>query len=72
MTWDQIASNWTKLKGAVCGTWDQLTDEDFDRISGQREMLIATIQNRYGVTKDQAEHELDLFERAVEAAQNQH
>lgn len=72
MTWDQIASNWTILRGAVRGTWDQLTDEDFDRISGQREMLIATIQNRYGVTKDQAEHELDLFERAIEAAQNQH
>ena len=72
MTWDQIESDWAKLKGAVRGTWDQLTDDDFDRISGQREMLIATIQNRYGVTKDQAELELDLFERTLEAAQNQH
>jgi uncharacterized protein YjbJ (UPF0337 family) len=72
MTWDQIESNWTKLKGAVRGTWQLVTDDDFDRIAGQREMLIATIQNRYGVTKDQAERELDLFERALEASPYKH
>lgn len=69
MTWDQIESNWAKLKAAVRGTWGRLTNEDLDRICGQREMLIATIQNRYGVTKDEAERELDIFERSLESSQ---
>lgn len=67
MTWDQIEANWANVKVAVRNTWSKLTEDDFDRIAGQRDRLIATIQNRYRVTRDQAEHELDLFERGLEA-----
>lgn len=67
MTWDQIEANWMKVKVAVRNTWSKLTEDDCDRIAGQRDRLIATIQNRYSVTRDQAELELDLFERGLEA-----
>ena len=72
MTWDQIEANWTNMKATVRNTWGKLTEDDFDRIAGQRDRLIATIQNRYSVTRDQAEHELDLFERGLEAEHREH
>jgi uncharacterized protein YjbJ (UPF0337 family) len=64
MTWDQIEANWTKIKATVRNTWGKLTEDDFDRIAGQRDRL--------SVTRDQAEHELDLFERGLEAEHREH
>lgn len=66
MTWDEIEANWMQLSDKVRGTWSMLSDEDYARIAGQRDMLLAAIQNRYGVTKDEAERELDVFERSLE------
>jgi uncharacterized protein YjbJ (UPF0337 family) len=66
MTWDQIQTNWAQLSGKVRGTWGKLTDDDYERIAGERDMLLAAIQNRYGITKDEAERELDAFERSLE------
>lgn len=66
MTWDEIESNWMQLSDKVRGVWGKLTDEDYERIAGQRDMLLAAIQNRYGISKDEAERELDAFERSLE------
>jgi uncharacterized protein YjbJ (UPF0337 family) len=66
MTWDEIESNWLQLSDKVRGTWSKLTDDDYERIAGQRDRLLAAIQNHYGVSKDEAEHELDTFERCLE------
>jgi uncharacterized protein YjbJ (UPF0337 family) len=68
MTWDQIEANWAQLSNKVRGTWGKLTDEDYQHIKGQRDLLLAAIQNRYGISKDEAERELDAFERSLEAA----
>jgi uncharacterized protein YjbJ (UPF0337 family) len=70
MTWDQIEANWGQLSDKVRGTWGKLTDDDYERIAGQRDMLLAAIQNRYGVSKDEAERELDAFERSLEATKH--
>lgn len=66
MTWDQIEANWPALSEKVRGTWGKLTDDDYERIAGQRDVLLAAIQNRYGVSKDEAEREVDTFERSLE------
>lgn len=66
MTWDQIEANWTQLSDKVRGTWRALTDDDYERIAGRRDMLLATLQNRYGITKAEAERELDAFEHSLE------
>jgi uncharacterized protein YjbJ (UPF0337 family) len=67
VNWDQIEAKWAELGARVHDTWTRLTDEDLARIAGQRDRLLATIQNRYAVTKDQAEREVDLFERGLES-----
>lgn len=66
MSWDQIVTNWEKLALQVRGTWTKLTYEDCQRVAGKRDHLIAAIQNRYGISKDAAEQELDAFERNLE------
>jgi uncharacterized protein YjbJ (UPF0337 family) len=42
-----------------------LTDDDFDRIAGQRDQLIGRIQERYGIAKDKAESEVKEWERTL-------
>ncbi len=34
--------------------WDDLTDEDLDRINGDQEQLISALQERYGYTRNLA------------------
>jgi uncharacterized protein YjbJ (UPF0337 family) len=70
MTWDQIEENWLQLSDKVRGTWGKLTDDDYERIAGQRDLLLAAIQNRYDVSKEEAERELDTFERCLEPVQH--
>jgi hypothetical protein len=37
----------------------KLTDDDFDRIGGQKDKLMGLIQERYGYTREQAEQEIE-------------
>ena len=61
MNWDQIKGNWTQLKGKAQQQWAKLTDDDFAMIEGKREELAGRIQERYGITKDEAEKQIDDF-----------
>jgi Uncharacterized protein conserved in bacteria len=42
--------------------WGKLTDDDFDMIDGRREQLAGRIQERYGVTRDEAEKQIKDWE----------
>jgi uncharacterized protein YjbJ (UPF0337 family) len=37
----------------------KLTDDDFDRIGGEKDKLVGLIQERYGYTREQAEQEIE-------------
>ncbi len=63
MNWDIIKGNWKQAKGNIRRQWGKLTDDDLDVIAGERDVLIGKIQERYGLTKDQAEKEVDDFNR---------
>jgi uncharacterized protein YjbJ (UPF0337 family) len=58
MNWDQAQGKWTQMKGSVKEKWGKLTDDDLKVIDGKRERLIGKIQERYGVTKENAENEV--------------
>lgn len=59
MNWDQVVGNWKQLKGNVKQQWAKLTDDDLDLINGKREELAGKIQAAYGVSKEEAEQQLD-------------
>jgi uncharacterized protein YjbJ (UPF0337 family) len=58
MNWDEVSGKWNQFKGAVKERWGKLTDDDLMMIGGQRDRLVGKIQERYGVTKENAEEQI--------------
>jgi len=74
MNWDQIEGRWKQIKGAVKQKWGKLTDSDLDIIAGKKDQLIGKLQEKYGISKEEAEKQVrewnpeDLGARETEAA----
>lgn len=62
MNWDIVEGNWKKFKGKVRTQWGKLTDDQLDQIAGKRTELLGRIQEAYGVSKDEAEQQVQAFE----------
>jgi uncharacterized protein YjbJ (UPF0337 family) len=52
--------NWG-FKGKIKEKWGNLTDDDLDRVAGQREQLEGIIQERYGIEKDQVRKDINAW-----------
>ena len=61
MNWDRIEGNWKQFKGQVKEQWGNLTDDDFDKAAGRRDQLAGRIQERYGITRDEANRQIDTW-----------
>jgi uncharacterized protein YjbJ (UPF0337 family) len=64
MNSDQFEGKWKQLKGTVKQRWGKLTDDDITALSGKKDELVGKIQERYGITREQAEKEADEWARA--------
>ena len=56
MEWDRIEGDWQQLKGSFKRRWRKLSN--IDVITGERNRLALNIQERYGISKDEAEKQL--------------
>ncbi|MDX1963685.1 MAG: CsbD family protein [Pirellulales bacterium] len=63
MKWDTIQANWTELKGRVVEFWGRITEDDLSIIQGKRDQLIALLRRYYGLSQDEAEHEVCKFQK---------
>jgi uncharacterized protein YjbJ (UPF0337 family) len=63
MNWDRVEGNWKQFRGKVKEQWGKLTDDDLDVIAGKRDQLLGRIQERHGIAKDEAERQVETFER---------
>ncbi len=61
--WEKIKGSWTDTKGVVKEQWGKLTDDDLLEIEGRRDQLIGKIQVRYGVSREEAERQVQTWER---------
>jgi uncharacterized protein YjbJ (UPF0337 family) len=59
MNRDILAGKWKQMRGELKIWWGKLTDDDVDRIAGQKDKLIGLLQERYGYTHEQAEQEVE-------------
>ncbi|MGC1866207.1 MAG: CsbD family protein [Pseudolabrys sp.] len=60
MDWNRVEGNWKQFKGQIKEKWGNLTDDDLDRVAGQRDQLEGVIQERcYGIAKDQVRKDID-------------
>jgi uncharacterized protein YjbJ (UPF0337 family) len=63
MNSDQVAGQWKQAKGALKEQWGKLTDDDLTVIEGNRDQLIGRIQERYGITREAAEKQVQEWRR---------
>jgi len=61
MNKDILKGKWNEMKGELKVKWANLTDDDWTRISGDRDKLIGMLQQRYGRSKDETSREVDEF-----------
>jgi len=59
MNEDILAGQWNQMKGALKSWWGGLSDDDLEKIDGQKEKLVGWVQERYGRTREQAAEEVD-------------
>jgi len=55
MNKDIIKGNWNETKGKLKQKYGELTDDDLTYVEGKEEELVGRVQERLGVTKDEAE-----------------
>jgi uncharacterized protein YjbJ (UPF0337 family) len=65
MNWDQVQGKWKQLKGQAKTRWGKLTDDDLDVVAGHRDQLVGRIQERYGIAKEQAQREVEEWNRTL-------
>jgi len=59
---DLIQDYWDELRPAVHQRWPEVSDNELDLIKGQTDMLIGALQERYGVTREEAARQVRDFE----------
>lgn len=58
-TWNKVAGNWKRMKGAVKQRWGKLTNNEIREAQGRRETLNGYIQTRYGIDREAADRQID-------------
>jgi uncharacterized protein YjbJ (UPF0337 family) len=56
---DIAQGQWRQMKGKIQEKWGKLSDDDIDQIDGKAERFCGIVQERYGLSRDQAEKEFD-------------
>ncbi|MFS6749760.1 CsbD family protein [Staphylococcus aureus] len=65
MNEDRIKGQWKQLHGKLKARWGKLTDDDLKVADGNSEYLAGKIQERYGIAKDEAQKQLEEFDRGL-------
>jgi len=64
MNWDTIEGNWKQVKGKAREQWGKLTDSDWEQVAGKKDQLVGRIQERYGISRDEAQKQADQWAKA--------
>lgn len=59
MNWDTVKGNWKQFTGKVRDEWGDLTDDEVEQTKGDRDQLAGKVQERYGLTKEEANRQVD-------------
>jgi uncharacterized protein YjbJ (UPF0337 family) len=70
MNKDELKGKWRQLRGQIKRKWGQLTDDELDQIDGNYDILVGKIEEKYGTTRQQIEHELNALREEEPVRQN--
>jgi len=65
MNKDVFEGKWEQVKGGVQKKWGKLTNDDLDVIKGNTKIMAGKLQERYGMTMEDAEKEVEKFEHKL-------
>ena len=65
MNEDRIKGNWKQFTGKAREQWGDLTDDEVQQAKGNREQLAGVIQKKYGIAKEEAERQVDDWQRTL-------
>lgn len=68
MNWDEVEGKWKQVRGLVKEKWGKLTDDDLDVMTGKKEQLIGKVQERYGITKEEAQRQIEGWNPTIPGA----
>ena len=63
MKWDLIENNWKQIKSKIKKHWSRLADDELDLMDGKRDDFLGRLQERYGITREDAERQVEEFYR---------
>ena len=58
LSWDQISGDWKQFEGKVQKQREKLTNDDLQEAKGDQKILAGKIQERYGITKEEADRQV--------------
>ena len=59
MNRDVLEGQWKQMRGQAKMWWGGITDDDFDRVAGNYDVLAGLLQEKLGYTRQRAEEEID-------------
>lgn len=58
---DEIKGKWKQQMGAAKIAWGKLTDDELLQAEGHQQKLTGLVQERYAITRDEAEQQVTKF-----------
>jgi uncharacterized protein YjbJ (UPF0337 family) len=53
------------MAGKAREKWGKLTDDDIEKLGGKKDQLVGRIQERYGISRDEADRQADDWAKAM-------
>lgn len=59
MNWNIVEGKWKELAGSAREQWGKVTDDEWQQLAGKRDKLEGLLQQKYGVTQEDAAKQID-------------
>jgi uncharacterized protein YjbJ (UPF0337 family) len=66
VNWDRIEGQWKQRRGKAVGHWGKMMNDELAAIAGKHEQVVGTLQEKYGIAKEEARHRVDEYKIIVE------
>jgi uncharacterized protein YjbJ (UPF0337 family) len=65
MTTSEIEKNWKTLKNSIKNEWNELTEDELNKMEGNWDKMVDTLALKYSLTKMEAEDQLNKWKIKV-------
>jgi uncharacterized protein YjbJ (UPF0337 family) len=66
MNWDRVEGQWKQRRGKAVHHWGKLMNDELAATAGKHEQLVGTLQEKYGIAKEEAKRQVHEFKKIVE------